>query len=90
MAAIAKKIKVERIEIKIGDKSISLTPEEMKELRDIIDQTFPKEVVYVPGRPIIIEKPIYPPPIDPWPWKRWNKPIWIARERTWSLCSNGS
>lgn len=68
---MSEQIKVERIEIKIGKKVLSLTPEEMKELRDVLDQTFPKEkVTYIPGQPIIIDYPR--------PWKWWE-PIWMDR-----------
>ena len=71
-------IKVERIEIKIGKKVLSLTPEEMKELRDVLDATFPKKkTVYVPGQPIIIKKPVYP---WPRPYPHWE-PLWIQADQ---------
>lgn len=35
------KIAVTKIEIKIGGKTLSLTPEEMNELKDILNETFP-------------------------------------------------
>ena len=72
---MSEQIKVERIEIKIGKKVLNLTPEEMKELRDVLDKTLPKgKTVYIPGQPIIIEKPAYP-----WhrPYPHWE-PTWIS------------
>ncbi len=54
------KIEVKTIEIVVGKKVISLSPEELRELRDVLDATFPREVVkYVPSAPIYIERPIY-------------------------------
>jgi hypothetical protein len=74
---VAKKkdrIAVSRIEIEIGRKVISLTPEEMRELRDILDATFPKEKIkYIPSAPIVIEKPVYPS----YPYQRWKEPTWL-------------
>ncbi len=74
------KISVEKISIKIGRKTLDLTPEEMKELRDILDQTFPKEkTVYLPSQPIIIQRDY------PWVWKKydhWCEPKWTMNQKT--------
>ena len=75
---MSEKITVEKIEIKIGKKALVLTPAEMKELRDVLDATFPKETVYVDHGPIIIERPYY----KDWPWRRWNEPRWMASGKT--------
>ena len=77
------KIAVKKIEIEVGGKILGLTPEEMKELRDILDATFPKETVYVPGSPIIIKEPVY----RSWPYRRWSDPVWIGGPK---LISTGS
>ena len=59
---ITKKVEITKIEIKIGEKVISLTPEEAEELRCILNANFGKKG-YVP----------YPYPIyDRWPYKYWE------------------
>lgn len=73
---MSEQIRVERIEIKIGKKAISLSPTEMKELRNMLDDLFPKperEIVYIPNQPIVIEKPICPWPVKKYP--HWE-PYW--------------
>lgn len=68
------KISVDKIEIRIGKKTLSLTPGELKELRDVLDATFPTGITaYIPSAPIIIERPVYPS----WPYRRWNEPTYI-------------
>ena len=77
---MSEQIKVSKIEIKIGKQVISLTPDELKELKAVLEATFPnKEVIkWIPQAPIIIDRPIYPvspfwdnQPINPWP-QRWD------------------
>lgn len=50
-------VKIDTVELHIGDKTIKLSLEELKELRDILDATFPKEKVTVVPQPY----PVYPP-----------------------------
>lgn len=71
-------IKVTKIEIRIGNKTLSLSPEEMKELKEILNDTFPNPVQIYPPAPIIIERPVYPH----WPWRTWDV--------TWAGSSNDS
>jgi hypothetical protein len=52
--------KVKKIILEVGAHELSLTIEEAKSLRDILDATFPKEPTYIPYQPIIIEKPYRP------------------------------
>jgi len=52
-------VELKKIDIKIGDKTVSLTPEQAKELRAVLNETFP-DVQYIPAVPIVIEKHIYP------------------------------
>jgi hypothetical protein len=61
------KVKVEKIEITIGDKTISLTHSELKELRDAIDKVFPEKIQWMPSAPVYIERPA-----TPWPFKYWE------------------
>lgn len=63
------KIKVSKIEITIGNKTISLTAAELRELKDVLEQLFPEQkTVYIPSAPIIIERGREPWPIVPrWP-----------------------
>ena len=69
---MAEHIKVERIEIKIGKKVLSLTPVEMKELRDVLNQTFP---AYIASSPVVIERPVYPR-LPYW------RPLWCEGQET--------
>jgi hypothetical protein len=66
------KIKVDAIKITIGRKTLELTPDELKELRDILDATFPKATVQPWPAPVIIERPVY----REWPYRRWHEPFW--------------
>jgi len=75
---MSEEIEVTKIILKIGKKSIELTPAEMKELRDVIDQTFPKEK--------IVKEHIYiptAPPLVPWYRRRyWDEPRWTYTSKT--------
>ena len=63
------KVKVSKIKIEIGKKSIELSLEEAHELQEILNSTFGKrEVKFIPSyAPIIIERPVYPRP-----WRCWD------------------
>lgn len=74
------KIKVETIRITIGRKTLELTPEELKELRDILDETFPKYIVPPTPAPIIIERPVY----KKWPYPRWTEPVYKDNTMTFT------
>jgi hypothetical protein len=65
-----KTIKVSQITIKIGDLTISLTPDQLKELKMVLDQMFP--VVLIQHVHHIPYVPFYSPVIQPDPW--WTKP----------------
>jgi hypothetical protein len=78
---MSNQIQISKIEIKIGKQVISLTPDELKELKAVLDATFPeKEVVkWIPQNPIIIDRPVYPPNYGDitWPYKRWDI-VWCS------------
>ena len=55
------KVEVKKIEINIGKQKIELTLDEARELRDLLNDTFGEQkTIYVPGAPVIIERPYYP------------------------------
>lgn len=55
------KVSIKNVIVKIGDKEISLSLYEAKELQDILNRTFGTEkTVFVPSAPVIIERPWYP------------------------------
>lgn len=60
------KIKVSKIRIEIGDVVLDLSPKQMRELRDVLDATFPTETRFLPGQPYVIERPARP----------WSGPYW--------------
>lgn len=54
-------VSIKKVVVKIGDKEISLSLDEAKELQDILNRTFGTEkTVFVPSAPVIIERPWYP------------------------------
>lgn len=71
---MSKTVKVDRIRITVGNKTIDLTPDELKELRDVLDATFGKETVFAPYSPIVIERPAWPR----WPYHHWCQPTYIS------------
>jgi len=98
---MSKKVKIDRIRITVGEKTIDLTPDELKELREVLDAIFGEKTVYLPGQPIVIERPISPPwPMPrpwptpnswprPWPYKRWKGATWESthpRKEYQTLC----
>jgi hypothetical protein len=50
------KVKINNIEVQIGDVKHKLTLEQAKDLQNILNQLFAKEVKYVPYQPIYIER----------------------------------
>lgn len=66
-----KTIAVSAIEIKIGDTKVRITPEQLKQLRDTLNDLFPKEVKFYPSAPVIIQEkwvePYYAPTFPTWP-----------------------
>ncbi len=70
-------IKVSKIEIKIGKQVISLTPDDLKELKRALEDIFPTaEVVkWIPNQPIYVPwtSPYIGTPVQPYnPWQ----PLW--------------
>jgi predicted HTH transcriptional regulator len=65
---------VKEINFKIGDKEISLTPEEAKKLKDVLNSMFEKEVIiqkeYIPVEVPKIQQPWnpYTPNTTPYPY----------------------
>lgn len=53
-------IKIEHITIKIGDKTVELTPDEARRLKLELDSLFPEPVWRTIPQP-------YPVPVNPWP-----------------------
>ena len=75
MAKASDKVTVDRVEITVGKKKLSLTTDELRELRDVLDATFPKVIPY--KAPIVIERPIYIKDLDPW--RDWRT-TWTSNE----------
>ena len=72
-------ITVKKICIQIDSKTIELTPDQLRELRDVLDATFPKGIG-VPGYPIIIDRPVYPYP----------SPLRYWETLPWAGCDSGT
>ena len=68
---MAETIAIDKIRVIIGRKTLELTPPELKELRDILNELFPETVRIVPSTPIVIERPIWPRPRKYWS-EVWN------------------
>lgn len=60
-------VKISKIELKIGDKTISLSPEEAKELNKMLSDLFGTN-------PAIVKEIIYHEhyPLHPWPYVYWS------------------
>ena len=57
-------ISISKINIRIGKKEVELTPDEAKELQEILNETFgKKEIVYIPSPYPVVQpvQPVYPP-----------------------------
>lgn len=50
-------VKIEKIEIRIGDQVINLTVEQAKELKMILADFFQERITYLQPYPVIIERP---------------------------------
>ena len=73
-------VKIENINITIGDKTISLSVEQARELKRALNDTFPEKapIPFAPYCPPVIERHIYP-------WER-QGPYWDG----WKVTSGGS
>ncbi len=69
------KIEVSKIEIKIGEITINLTPDQLRGLRDTLDNLLPKEIVTIPSIPFIIERHIVTPQV---PYVETYNPWWLT------------
>ncbi len=65
------KVKIDKINIKIGDQEIPMTLAQAKELQELLNDTFGLDKVYRPGYPIYIER--HP---RPWRYYRPSYPMW--------------
>jgi hypothetical protein len=88
---VKNKVKISKINIKIGDKEIPLTLEEAQELRQILDDTFGQKTVFYPSTPVIIERPY----VRPYPYPYWsisyeNTTGVIGSAATFTLNSDGA
>ena len=76
-------VEVKHIRITIGNQTLELSPEELKELRDVLDETFP--TCHSITRPIVINTPPtaipYPEPAYPPHWGQ----TWCDDNSTLSL-----
>ena len=63
------------MEIQIGDEVLSLTLAQARELRDILNSTFPEKSVET----IPVPTP-YPVPYPVWPYRRWAEPVWVTNK----------
>ena len=84
---MGKTIKVDKIRLELGGHTLELSIEQMKELRDLLNETFPnKETVYFPTAPVVIRKPV-------WPYQfRYWEPSWYGGDvRTLQVtCKTGT
>ncbi len=67
---IKENITVSKIDIKIGAKTISLSLDELKELREVLNNLFPESVRFVPTYPVTIPYFFYPS--EPYKWGGWE------------------
>jgi len=73
--------KISSIEVEIGDITLKLTPMQAMELRDILDDIYPKKrIEYVPYYPVC------PREDDHYPWPQ----PWITWYTTSTYTSNGT
>lgn len=78
-------IKISKIELEVGENKFKLSLAEARELKKILDDTFPnKEVVYIPSTPIYIDR--YPQ--YRWPYGTWhtyyadNETLYLSNKTT--------
>ena len=73
--------KIKHIELVIGDKTIKLSPDELKGLRDVINEMYPPDIHPLTTYPIIVERQ-YPMPF-------WSEPLPVTEE-TYRITCNPS
>ncbi len=66
MKNIKSKVSISNVEIEIGGKVIKMTLDEVRELKDVLNDLFPQPT-YIPSQPIIIDRRRYD-----WPWRTWE------------------
>lgn len=66
LTTMSKKVKISKIQINIGEKTLELSLKEAEELREILNETFGKTVSINPIPTIIRERPNY------WDYPRWT------------------
>ncbi len=67
-----KQVEIKKIVIRIGDKEASLTLEDAKALRDVLDAMFGEKKEYV-GYPYVVPTIPYVPYVQPtWRWYDWT------------------
>ena len=93
---MSKKTKIELIKISVRGKEFELTPDEVKELKSILNELFPEPAPAIQPQPIIIKERVYEKP-----WKYWN-PVWVGdktsytpsqlpkKQEVWITCKNDS
>jgi len=65
--------KIDKIVLKIGKNVVELSPDEAKELKDMLNELYGGEQVkYIPSPYTIYPRWIYS---DPWEYTRWTPPI---------------
>jgi len=77
-------MKINFVEIEIGDQKIKLTLKQVAELKKILAEAFPEpetKTVFVPGPERVVEKPIYP-----------YKPTWAPDHKwgQWEVTCNSN
>jgi len=86
MSKKAKTVAIEKINIVIGDTNVELSPKQIRELQDLLNEMFPKPTTeympptYVPVPylpPIYIEQPVWPKH----PYKYWET-TWTSDSTT--------
>ena len=69
-------VSIDKIELKIGNKTVTLSLEQLQELKDVLDKLFAKPIVIgTPYYPITWPVPYVPMP-SPWRWD--NGRTWSA------------
>lgn len=90
-------VKIDKLKLKVGDKTLEVTEAQAKALRDLLNEMWPAEKPwpYVPYQPSPIPAnplpPVYPevptfpmPQLPPW----WEKPLVTWEQQPGSTCQN--
>ena len=78
-------VKVEHIKLKIGKQVITMSIDELKELKEVLNTIFPpNEIVFVPGHPVYIPQ-IIPQPLPVYP--RWGE-VWCQDTNTLTISND--